>query len=272
MPRKKLQAADWARATTGARALALAEQRLAQYETLAKKAGAGFAIFDDPDAKTWSVKSGEDGAALVRISGPIDDFFGTDVRAIIARLDELSPTSIALTIESPGGLLTDGMALYSDLRARAKLGVKVKAEAAGLVASAAAHIYLAADERVMGEGALLMIHAPWLFFSAIGSVEEIDGFWAQERRAMLAFEGELRDSVVRRAGVTPAVAAAWLSEEAWFNGKEAVEAGLATAQAQDEEENEGGKKGRSALARTLLHGNIQRHRASLRRGRGEKCR
>lgn len=257
--RVKVTAAAWAKATTSAQMLALAEQRLSQYRAVAEKAGASFAFFEDPKSETWSVKQNEDGVVQVRISGPIDDFFGTDVRAIIARLDELSPEQIHLTIESPGGLLSDGMALFSDLRKRAQ-SAKVKAEAAGVVASAAALIYLAADERVMGEGALLMVHAPWLMFMAIGSVEEIDGYWAKERKAMLAFEGELRDSVARRAGVAAGVAADWLAEEAWFNAQQAVEAGLATAQAVNGKSD---KNGDSALARFALAANLGRHRASL---------
>ena len=111
--------------------------------------------------------------SLWRISGVLDEWFGMDVRALIAELDKLQPTAITLLVESPGGLVADGLAIYSDLMRRAENGVTVTAEARGLVASAAVLPYLAASTRVLGDGSQIMVHSPWGGIFWIGSSAEI---------------------------------------------------------------------------------------------------
>ena len=65
---------------------------------------------------------------------------------------------INLYINSPGGSVFDGIAMYNTLRgAKAEVIVEVT----GLAASAASVVMLAGDVRRMAESSFLMIHDPW---------------------------------------------------------------------------------------------------------------
>ena len=90
----------------------------ARYRAVQDRAGVSLRCLDpeaDNAPESAEVEAGEDGAVTVRIQGPLDGWFGFDVRALIADLDEAAPKSIHLLIESPGCFLSDGLALYADL-------------------------------------------------------------------------------------------------------------------------------------------------------------
>ena len=100
--------------------------------------------------------------AEVFVDGPIgEDWYGNGVTAkkfrddlkALGELDE-----ITVRINSPGGEVFDGFAIYNELRAhKARKVVHVD----GLAASIASVIAMAGDEIVMGLGAMMMIHDPW---------------------------------------------------------------------------------------------------------------
>ena len=115
----------------------------------------------------------DNGVLTIRLDGPMDPWFGVSSSEIIAQMDDSDAETINLLINSPGGILTEGMSLYADLRARQNEGVTVNAEARGLVASAAILPFIAADTRTMGEGSMLMVHEPWGMVFAVGSAAEI---------------------------------------------------------------------------------------------------
>ena len=159
---------------------ALVEARATAYRAIQARAGVSLRCLD-PDAAAappiTSLTAGADGdarALTVRVQGPLDDWFGFDVRALISDLDEAAPQSIHLLIESPGGFLSDGLALYNDLRARARSGVTVTAEARGVVASAAVLPFLAAETRTMTTGTELMVHNPWSLLLLAGTADDIE--------------------------------------------------------------------------------------------------
>ena len=173
----------------------------ARYRAVQDRAGVSLRCLDpeaDGAPEPAEVEAGEDGAVTVRIQGPLDWFFGFDYRALIRDLDEAEPKSIRLLIESPGGFLSDGLALYADLRARVRDGVKVTAEARGVVASAAVLPFLAADERTMTTGTMLMIHDPWTLFIAAGTADEIEGWAEKSLNGLRAGEKSLRDIMTER--------------------------------------------------------------------------
>ena len=114
-----------------------------------------------------------DGELTIRVMGIFDYYYGVDVEKIIKRMDEENPSRVRLLLTSPGGLIADGLALYADLRGRAAEGVEIVTEARGIVASAAAIVYLAGDERRMVTGSMLMFHE---IQSIIGTREETEKF------------------------------------------------------------------------------------------------
>src|SRR5690554_2512985 len=75
---------------------------------------------------------------------------------------------VTVHINSPGGSVTDAMAIYDALRSHKG---KVTARVDGLAASAATLVMLAADESEMAKHSLLMVHNPWT--AAMGDAGEM---------------------------------------------------------------------------------------------------
>ena len=214
---------------------ALVEARAAAYRAIQVRAGVSLRCLDPDAAETPPITSltagaDDDARALtVRVQGPLDDWFGFDVRALITDLDEADPQSIHLLIESPGGFLSDGLALYNDLRARARSGVTVTAEARGVVASAAVLPFLAADTRTMATGTELMVHNPWSLLLMAGPADDIEDTVTKVVAGLRSAEKTNRDVLVERTGASRQKVTAWLKDETWFAPEEAVTAGFATA-------------------------------------------
>jgi hypothetical protein len=104
------------------------------------------------------------GEATIRIFGDIgESWWGDSVSAaqFAKDLDEIGPVgTLNLRVNSPGGDMFDGVAIFNTLRnheARKVIHVD------GLAASAASVIAMAGDEVVMGTGTQLMIHNAWSF-------------------------------------------------------------------------------------------------------------
>ena len=217
---------------------ALVEARAAAYRAIQARARVSLRCLD-PDAAeappiTALTTDGDDARALtVRVQGPLDDWFGFDVRALISDLDEAAPQSIHLLIESPGGFLSDGLALYNDLRARARSGVTVTAEARGVVASAAVLPFLAADTRTMTTGTELMVHNPWSLLLMAGTADDIEDTVTKVVAGLRSAEKTNREVLVERTGASRQQVTTWLKDETWFAPEEAVTAGFATAVIED---------------------------------------
>ena len=214
---------------------ALVEARAAAYRAIQARAGVSLRCLDPeaaaaPPITSLTVGADDDARALaVRVQGPLDAWFGFDVRALISDLDEAAPQSIHLLIESPGGFLSDGVALYNDLRARARSGVTVTAEARGVVASAAVLPFLAADTRTMTTGTALMVHNPWSLLLLAGEADDIEDTVTKVVAGLRSAEKTYREVLVERTGASRQKVTTWLKDETWFAPEEAVAAGFATA-------------------------------------------
>lgn len=67
---------------------------------------------------------------------------------------------VTVRINSPGGILDEGLGIYNLLRGHAG---KVRVEVLGVAASMASLIAMAGDTIVMHPGSYMMIHAPWAY-------------------------------------------------------------------------------------------------------------
>lgn len=129
-------------------------------------------------------------------------------------------SEIVVRINSPGGAVFDGIAIYNALRAH-KATVEVLVE--GLAASAASAIAMAGDTIRMGVGAQMMIHNPWTF--ALGDADDM--------RATADMLDQIAEGLVEiyqaRTGLPKDEIRELLNAETWFTGPEAVEKGFATS-------------------------------------------
>lgn len=125
---------------------------------------------------------------------------------------------VALRINSPGGSVSDALAIYDALRNHKGT---VTARVDGLAASAATLVMLAADEVVMAKHALLMVHDPWAM--AVGNA----GDMRKMGTALDKHRGEMVALYAERTGQSKAEVEDVMAAETWMNAEEAVEAGFA---------------------------------------------
>lgn len=102
------------------------------------------------------------GEPTIYLYQPIgDDEFGgsTTPQMIADELKQYAPNApVTVRINSPGGSVTDGLAIYNLLNQRPG---KVVCVIDGLAASMASVVAMSADELQMPKGSYLMIHNPW---------------------------------------------------------------------------------------------------------------
>lgn len=168
------------------------------------------------------LRAGVAGVAEIEIYDPIgQDWFGNGVTAKKFR-DDLKAlgniSEIVLRINSPGGEVFDGFAIYNALKEHA---ARIVVHIDGLAASIASVIAMAGDEIIMGEGAMMMIHDPWTI--ALGDADDM-----RKVAEMLDKVGEgLIDAYVTRTKQSRAVVDEWMKAETWFTADEAIEHGFA---------------------------------------------
>ena len=147
---------------------------------------------------------------------------GEGVRAIdvINSLSEIKSNEISVRINSPGGSVTEGIAIYNTLRAD---GRKVTVYVDAIAASIASIIALAGDSIVMAENSQIMIHKP--FSGVVGNAEEM--------RKMANTIDSVEDIIVgiyaKRTGKPETVIKAMMAAETYLSAAEAVELGFATS-------------------------------------------
>tara|TARA_R110000787_G_scaffold118062_4_gene228816 strand:- start:6620 stop:7621 length:1002 start_codon:yes stop_codon:yes gene_type:complete len=144
--------------------------------------------------------------------------YGVDAKSFIDDVKNLpKDTSVLLRINSPGGSVIDGLAIYDAI---SRLPQKVTSRIEGIAASMASVIALAADEVIMSENSLYMIHNVWG-----GEVGESDDL--RKAADLMDKMGErLVNIYVSKSGQSEEQIRAWMDEETWFNSSEAVEAGF----------------------------------------------
>lgn len=131
---------------------------------------------------------------------------------------------ITLRINSPGGEVFDGVAIYNQLRS---LDAKVKVVVDGVAASIASIIALAGDEVLIAENAMMMIHDPWSM--AMGTAEDM----RKSAGLLDKVKQTLITTYVNRTGKTGVEIAKAMTAETWFTAEEAVDFGLATSVSDD---------------------------------------
>ncbi len=147
----------------------------------------------------------------------IDDWYGVSAKGLVDQLKEIDAAEITVRINSRGGSVFEGIAIYNALRLhQAKIHVSIE----GLAASIATVVAMAGDTVTMAENALLMIHNPYGW----------TGGDAEELRKVADMLDKVTDSIAlsytARNGKTLDEMKALMDEETWFTAAEAKEAGL----------------------------------------------
>lgn len=182
--------------------------------------------YDDWDFDWGPLKPYMDGDALVIPVMDViaDSFWGSGLSAKSvqkALFKHKSAIRIKLLINSPGGEVHEGTAIYSLLR---EDGRPIEAHVIGIAASMASIILLAADTRILHTGAMVMIHEPALWYTA-GNRHQLQS----DVDRLTATNESMLDIYVERTGHAREELAALMAKESWLTAEEARTVGFGTA-------------------------------------------
>lgn len=169
-------------------------------------------------------------AADVYVYAPIGDWFGmVSAEQFVSEVKDLQVANIVLHLNSPGGDVFDGVAMYNTLKSH-PANVEVRIE--GLAASAASFLAMAGDTVKIGRNAQLMIHKAWGI--EIGNSDDM----LKYAEILEKIDGTIADTYYRRAGGSVEAWAEAMAVETWYTGPEAVAAGLADSLLDSDAEDE----------------------------------
>jgi ATP-dependent protease ClpP protease subunit/phage major head subunit gpT-like protein len=164
-------------------------------------------------------------AADVYVYGNIGDSWDANsvtAADMVAELSALKVDTINLRINSYGGSVTDGTAIYNALR-RHPAAVNVHVD--GVAISCASYIAMAGDTITMAKNAQMMVHAPWGV--AVGNAADL----RIQAEVLDRYAKAMSFAYADKTGMAPEAVVADLldGKDHWYSADEAVAAGLATA-------------------------------------------
>jgi ATP-dependent Clp endopeptidase proteolytic subunit ClpP len=109
----------------------------------------------------WQLRAAGDDAAELLIYGDIgESWFGESVTAadLVKQLQAVKASTINVRINSYGGAVSDGIAIFNALR---RHDAEIHTFVDGVAFSIASLIAMAGDKVSMANNAMLMVHAPW---------------------------------------------------------------------------------------------------------------
>lgn len=145
---------------------------------------------------------------------------GVSMRRISAALRSMKDDDVVVNINSPGGSMFEGVAIYNALKEHKG---KVKIKVLGMAASAASIIAMAGDEVEIAKSAFFMIHNSWVV--ALGNRHDL----MDTAKTLAPFDAAMASIYAEKTGKDEKEIAKMMDEETWISGELAVEMGFATA-------------------------------------------
>lgn len=172
--------------------------------------------------------------AELNIYGQIGHFNGVKGLTSIEfaqQLAEIDPSEdLSLYMSSPGGVIREGLTMYSDLARRPGM---VNIHIHGVVGSIASVMAMAGDTITMAQSAKLMIHNPMgpsaLAFGDSDTLREAAEHNIRTAEVLDGMRDETADVYAARTGSSRAQIVEWMAEETWFNAADAKKHGFADA-------------------------------------------
>jgi ATP-dependent Clp protease, protease subunit len=183
-----------------------------------------------------STHDNEKGVSELTIYGVIGESYWseryTSAIDVDSALKEANGNNLVVRLNSPGGSAFDGIAIYNRLMSYKKeTGTKITIHVDGWACSAASVIAMAADELIMGLGAMFMIH------EASSGVWGAKGAFRSEADLLEELEEGLIDIYMTKANIERKEVRKKVDAETWFSASKAVEIGFATSTATTVEDN-----------------------------------
>lgn len=168
-------------------------------------------------------------SAEIYIFGDIGDSWYEDsvtAAALVPEIAALDVDTIHLRINSYGGSVTDGMAIYNALK-RHRASVHTWVE--GVAISCASYIAMAGDTITMAQNAQMMIHAPWSY--AVGNAKEMRA----QADILDRYSKAMAHAYAAKSGKTYEDALALITDgqDHWYLAEEALQEGFADEVGED---------------------------------------
>jgi ATP-dependent Clp protease, protease subunit len=129
--------------------------------------------------------------------------------------------AVNLYVNSGGGGVFAGMAIYSMIKRMSDSGTVITAYVDGLAASIASVIVMAASKIVMPSNALMMIHNPWSM--AAGAADDL----RKEAEALDKVKEVIVNVYAEKTGMSNDDISELMTDETWMTGEDALAFGFA---------------------------------------------
>lgn len=167
---------------------------------------------------------------------------GVTAKRVAAALRGMGAGPVTVNINSPGGDMFEGLAIYNLLREHdGEVTVKVL----GLAASAASVIAMAGDKIQIARAAFLMIHNAWVV--ALGNRHDLEEVAA----TLKPFDDAMASIYAAQTGQDKSAMAKLMDRETWIAGEAAVEDGFADELLPSDKVEKGASKTNASAARRI---------------------
>lgn len=143
---------------------------------------------------------------------------GVTAKRIAAALRAIGDRDVIVNVNSPGGDLFEGIAIYNLLRAHTR---QVTVRVMGLAASAASVLAMAGDRIEIARAGFFMVHNCWVL--AIGNRHDL----AEVAEWLAPFDAAMADVYQARTKLDAKAVAKLMDDETWINGADAIAKGFA---------------------------------------------
>jgi ATP-dependent Clp protease protease subunit len=181
-------------------------------------------VFDkwsDEAAGIRAVEAGDNVVTMFDVIG--EDFWsggGVTAKKVSAQLRAIGDRPVEVHLNSPGGDMFEGIAIYNVLREHPQA---VTVKIMGMAASAASILAMAGDRVEIGAASFLMIHNCWVV--AVGNRHDL----TETADFLAPFDQAMADVYAQRAKADAKQVAAWMDAETYMSGSMAIERGFADA-------------------------------------------
>ncbi|NGP19305.1 head maturation protease, ClpP-related [Devosia aurantiaca] len=176
---------------------------------------------DAAGIRPTAIEQGDNIITMFDVIG--EDFWsggGITAKKVSAQLRAIGDRPVEVQINSPGGDMFEGIAIYNVLREHSQpITVKVM----GMAASAASIIAMAGDTIEIGAASFIMIHNCWVL--AMGNRHDM----RETADFLEPFDQAMVDVYAQRSGSEAADVAKWMDDETFMSGSMAIERGFADA-------------------------------------------
>jgi ATP-dependent Clp protease, protease subunit len=146
-------------------------------------------------------------------------FWGVQAKDFKASLDGIKGDTLDVEVNSPGGDVFAGLAIFNMLR---NSGKTINMRVMGVAASAASLIAMAGDTIEMPSNTFMMVHNPWSV--AMGNADDM----REAADVLDKIGGSLLSTYCKRTGQSEDDMKAMLAKDTWLTADECLEKGFAT--------------------------------------------